>query len=50
MYREWMDSMPILIGDKEHDRQQLGKAASYYELHGDLKEAKRIRELIRNKY
>ena len=49
MYNEVIcETIPILISnEKEHNRQQLARCASYYELHGDTKKVEEIRERIR---
>lgn len=49
MYDEFTcEAIPILIrGEEEHNRQQLARCASYYELHGDTKKAEEIIERTR---
>ena len=51
MYNEFIcEAIPILIGDKDHDREQLGRALSYYERMGNDKEVQEIRDILKYKY
>lgn len=53
MYGEWMDAIPLIIGEewsKDYDRNELGKAANYWERQGDLQQANEIREVMYSKY
>lgn len=47
MYCEWFDAIPLIIGEKwskEYDRSELGKAANYWERHGNLERTEEIRK------
>ena len=51
MYNEFIcEAIPILIGDKEHDREQLGRAMTYLENKGFCEEAEEIRNILNYKY
>lgn len=51
MYDEFIcEAIPLLIGGyefREHNKKQLARSASYYELHGDIEKAEEIREIIK---